>query len=78
MAKKAGQTTPRWSSLVFSQANPAGSGQGNVPALLRRVADTIDELGAVIVEDITFRSEPTANERDISMTVYYHDEVKED
>jgi len=57
----------------FSQANPIGPGQGHLPSLLRRVADSIEDLGDVVVEDITFRSEPTADERDISMTVYYHD-----
>jgi hypothetical protein len=30
-----------------------------------------------VVEDITFRSEPTADERDIPMTVYYHDDTLE-
>lgn len=63
----------KWSSYVFAQSNSPGIGQGNVPALLRRVAESIEELGDVVVEDITFRSEPTADERDISMTVYYHD-----
>jgi hypothetical protein len=46
--------------------------QGDVAALLRRVADSIEALGDVTVEDITFSSEPTADERDVSMTVYYH------
>jgi len=63
----------RWTMNHFSQANRSGHGQGHVPSLLRRVADSIEGLGDVIVEDITFRSEPTADERDISMTVYYHD-----
>lgn len=62
----------------FSQANRSGLGQGHVPSLLRSVADSIEGLGDVIVEDITFRSEPTAGERDISMTVYYHDASETD
>ena len=65
--------TDRWTMNHFSQANGSGLGQGHVPALLKKVADSIEGLGDVIVEDITFRSEPTADERDISMTVYYHD-----
>jgi len=41
--------------------------------LLRRVAASIEKLGnEAIIEDITFRSGPTAEERDVSMTVYYH------
>jgi hypothetical protein len=54
--------------------NPDGKGQGDVPALLRRVADSIEALGDVMVEDITFLTETTADERALSMTVYYHRE----
>lgn len=49
-------------------SNPSGLGHGSVPDLLRRVAQSIEDLGDVVVEDITFSSEPTADERDISMT----------
>jgi hypothetical protein len=62
----------KWTTFHFSQANPQGQGQGDVPSLLRRVADSIGALGDVMVEDITFSSEPTADERDVSMTVYYN------
>ena len=62
----------KWTTFHFSQSNPDGPGQGHVPSLLRRVADSIEALGDVMVEDITFSSEVTADERDISMTVYYH------
>jgi hypothetical protein len=62
----------QWTMLHFSQSNPSGPGQGDVPALLRRVADSIDALADVTVEDITFSSQPTADERDLSLTVYYH------
>ena len=61
-----------WTMFHFSQSNPDGKGQGEVPALLRRVADSIDTLGDVMVEDITFSTEATSDERDLSMTVYYH------
>jgi hypothetical protein len=44
-----------WTMLHFSQSNPEGPGQGSVPALLRRLADSIDELGDIDVHDITFR-----------------------
>lgn len=59
-----------------SQSNRDGDGQGDVAALLRRVADTLDQLGDVQVEDITFHSEVTDGEDDLSMTVYYHDEAR--
>jgi hypothetical protein len=61
----------KWTVMHFSQSNPAGSGQGDVPSLLRRVADTIEGLGDVKVQDITFHTEPTADEDDLTMTVYY-------
>ncbi len=40
----------------FSQANPAGSGQADVPTLLRRVAETLERLGPVEVQDIVFHA----------------------
>lgn len=61
-----------WSIYHFAQSNPSGTGQGDVAALLRRVADTLDELGDIDVQDIAFHSEVTDGEDDLHMTVYYH------
>ena len=56
----------------FSQSNPSGRGQGNVAALLRRVAASIEELGVVEVQDIAFHSEVDDNgETWPHMTVYF-------
>lgn len=55
----------------FSQANPRGHGQDDLPALLRRVADTIESLGDVEVLDVTFHAEVTPEGDWHSMTVYY-------
>lgn len=60
----------------FSQSNPAGDGQGDVAALLRRVAQTIDDLGDVSIEDVTFTSSVTEGEDDLAMTVYYYPEPR--
>ena len=62
-----------WTASHFSQSNPVGEGQGSVPALLRRVADSIEHLGIVQVLDITFKSSPvdTETEDELAMTVYY-------
>jgi hypothetical protein len=38
----------------FSLSNPSGSLRDDVPALLRRVADTIEAIGDVHVLDITY------------------------
>jgi hypothetical protein len=56
----------------FSQSNPTGPGQGDVRELLRRVADSIESLGDVDVQDITFATAPTDAEDDLTMTVYFH------
>jgi len=44
-----------------------------VPALLRRVADSIERLGHIEVEDIVLNDEITVDGRWYSMTVYFHD-----
>lgn len=61
----------KWTTFHFSQSNPLGEGQGSVPALLRRVADSIDRLGDVDVHDLVFRSVVAADEDDLTITVYY-------
>lgn len=61
-----------WLIHNFSQSNPDGPGQGDVAALLRRVADTIESLGDVSVQDVVFHSEETADEDQLLVTVYYH------
>lgn len=60
-----------WTAFHFSQANPVGEGQNDVPALLHRVADTLSEMGELDVLDITFETEVTADGKWPSMTVYY-------
>lgn len=62
--------------LHFSQSNPEGPGQGDVAALLRRVADSLDDLGDVDVQDIAFHTAVTAGEDDLTMTVYYNREPR--
>lgn len=68
--------TEDWTIFHFSQSNPSGEGQGDVPALLRRVADQIESLGDVQVQDITFTSEPTDAEDDLTVTVYFQREPR--
>lgn len=70
-----GGTAPEsWTVRHFSQSNAKGPGQGDVPALLRRVAETIEQLGAIAVQDITFGTEITADGQWHHMTVYFHDD----
>jgi hypothetical protein len=65
-----------WTISHFSQSNPSGESQGDVAALLRRVADGIESLGDVQVQDITFTSSPTDGEDDLTVTVYYEREPR--
>ncbi|GAB3176775.1 hypothetical protein ABT214_19845 [Micromonospora purpureochromogenes] len=58
----------------FATANPVGPGQDDVPALLRRVADTIEELGPVWIQDVTFENEINEHGDWYSLTVYFHEE----
>jgi hypothetical protein len=63
--------TDEFRCFHFSQSNPVGTGQSSVPALLHRVADSIEALGQIDVQDITFGTEITADGIWPSLTVYY-------
>lgn len=65
-----------WTIRHFSQSNPDGEGQGDVAALLRRVADSLDRLGDVQVQDLTFSSAVTDGEDDLTITVYYESQAR--
>ncbi|KJE21404.1 hypothetical protein FF36_04335 [Frankia torreyi] len=61
----------RWTVFHFSQANPVGPGQDDVGALLRRVADSIDALGDIEVQELVMHTEVTADGAWHSISVYY-------
>ena len=61
---------PHFSEQRLSE-QPNRAGQGDVAALLRRVADFVDVLIHVQVQDVTFHSEVADGEDGPSMTVYY-------
>ena len=57
----------------FSQNNPKGAGQGDVPSLLRRVAETLDSAGPVTVQDLVFHDRLTESDGFWPfLTVYYY------
>jgi hypothetical protein len=61
-----------WPVFHFALSNPKGPEQGDVAALLRRVADSIEALGHIDVHDISFHSEISADGNDdLTMVVYY-------
>ncbi|MFC9895263.1 hypothetical protein ACFVMC_16385 [Nocardia sp. NPDC127579] len=59
----------------FSQSNPAGTGQEDIPQLLRAVAASIEELGDISVSDLVMHSEITADGEWPSITVYYDEKI---
>ncbi len=61
-----------WTVRHFSQANPFGPGCDSVPALLRRLADSVEDLGPVEVQDVVISSEMTEHGAWRSGTVYFH------
>ena len=62
-----------WDIHHFSVATPMGSGdEHNVPALLRHVADSIEKLGDVEVQDVTVSNETAGGGPWWSATVYFH------
>jgi len=68
-----------WTINHFTQSNPGGPEQvRHVPALLRRVATSIEELGPVEIQDITFGTTITAEGPEHSLTVYFHALTVED
>jgi hypothetical protein len=62
-----------WSCHHFSLSNAAGSGQSDLPKLLRRVATAIEQrdIRPMDVMDITLSSEMTAEGPWWSATVYW-------
>ncbi|QCB93359.1 hypothetical protein [Cellulomonas shaoxiangyii] len=63
----------RGTTWNFSQNNPLGPGQDDVPALLRRVASSIERLGRVDVQDVVFHEELSDDGTPWpSLRVYYH------
>lgn len=63
---------PGWSVQHFAQANPRGpSGQGDLPALLRRVADTIEEIDGALVQDLVLHNDINEHGDWLSLSVYY-------
>jgi hypothetical protein len=55
----------------FGQANPEGAGQDDVPALLRRVADTLDGIAGAEVMDLVLHNQINEHGDWYSLTVYY-------
>ncbi|HEU0240544.1 MAG TPA: hypothetical protein VFR11_14885 [Micromonosporaceae bacterium] len=66
--------TEHWTVEHFSQANPSGSElEDDVPASLRRVADSIEGLGRTEVQDLLLHRQITDDGRNwYSLTVYFH------
>jgi len=66
-----------WTIGHFSQSNPSGANQGDVPALLRRVADTIEGLGDVEIHDLTFGTDVNEDGPWHRITVYFDERYQD-
>jgi hypothetical protein len=66
----------KWSAFHFSLSNPSGPDQGDVPRLLRSLADHLERLGDVQVADIAFQSQPTDEGDELRFTVYFYREPR--
>jgi hypothetical protein len=66
------QEPAAWTVEHFSLANPKGEGQGDVPLLLRRVADVIAGLGTAEVQDLVLHTDVNEFGDWHSITVYFH------
>jgi hypothetical protein len=60
-----------WTAECFSLANPRGRGQGDVPLLLRRAANSIGELGTVEIQDLVLHAEVNEFGNWPSITIYF-------
>jgi hypothetical protein len=70
MRTSMGDQPPQASTLYhFTVATARGPAQEDIANLLRRVADTLDQLGALDVHDITFHVDWTDEGSWPSMTV---------
>lgn len=56
---------------LFAISNPEGEGQDSVSALLRRLADALDEMGDIDVSEITFGNDVTEDGDFPFATVYF-------
>jgi hypothetical protein len=60
-----------WQSRSFTLANPKGRRQGDLPRLLRSVAQELEAIGGVEVYDLVMHTETTSRGPWYSVTVYY-------
>jgi hypothetical protein len=65
-------TPQSWTAEHFAQNNPKGPEQDDVPALLRRIADSLEDFGAVEVQDLILHNAINEHGSWPSITVYFH------
>jgi hypothetical protein len=60
-----------WTIRHFSLTNPIGPSRSDIPALLRRVASTLEQYDDIGVQDVVFHN-AAPDDDDATVTVYYH------
>jgi hypothetical protein len=66
-----GTSPEHWTVRQFSLANPKGRRQGDLPRLLRAVADELERIAAAEVFDLVLHTEATGRGPWYSVTAYY-------
>jgi hypothetical protein len=61
-----------WEIRSFSLNLPEGRDRSDIPALLRHLADQLEEYGPIEVQDVTFGTEITGEGSEYHFTVYFH------
>lgn len=61
-----------WSCLHFSRSNPVGEGQSDWSKLLRTIAESIEDLGDVVILDLVFHDEINEHGSWPAATCYYN------
>jgi hypothetical protein len=64
-------TPDHWTVRQFSLANPKGRRQGDLPRLLRSLADELERVSAAEVFDLVLHTEATGRGPWYSVTAYY-------
>jgi hypothetical protein len=69
---EASDVADSWNIRHFSIANPVGRDRADVPALLGRMPNALEELGPIEVQDLTFGTEVTGGGYVHELTLYFH------
>jgi hypothetical protein len=62
----------------FSLNNPQGEDQGDVPMLLRRLANTLEELGRIEIRDLVLHNDTDDDGDPWPFVTVYYDQIQQE